>query len=117
MSYGPYSIFSDSVASGASTSNGVDLKKAWSKIGIQVGTMSTSASFSFQNSVDNGTTFYNVYKPQENTLTSGIFPVSVSSGLGANGGMALIDANFSYPRVVFTGVVSGGVDIKYLCID
>jgi len=117
MSFGPYVVFSDSVASGASTSSGVDLKKAWQSVALQVGTMSTAASMSLQNSVDGGLTFYNVYIPQQNTATSGYFPLSVASGVGTNGGFVVLNAPLSYPRVVCTGVVSGGVLFKFLCID
>lgn len=117
MSYGPYTVFTDTVASGASTSLGVDLKKAWSQIAVQVPTMSTSASFSFQNSTDGGVTFYNAYRPMFNTSTSGMFPVSVGSGAGSNGGFVVINAPLSWPRIVCTGVVDGGVTFKYLCVD
>ena len=117
MAFGPYTVFADSIASGASTSDGVDLKKSWNKLGLQVGTMSTSASFSLQNSVDNGSTFYNVYTPMFNTATSGVLPLSVGSGVGANGGFVVINAPLSYPRIVCTGVVDGGARFKFLGVD
>ena len=116
MSFGPYVIYSDTVVSGASTSGGVDLKKAWSSISIQVPTMSTSASLSIQNSIDSGATFYQVYTPQINTSTVGVYPLSIGSGIGANGGVVVLNAPLSYPRIICSGVVSGGVDFKYLCI-
>lgn len=118
MSFGPLRVFSDSIASGASTSGGVDLVKAWSKVGIQVGTMSTAVSLSIQNSADGGSTFYQVYAPTVNTATVGVFPLAITQSVGANGGYVVFDGvALSYPRVVGTGVVSGGVSIKYVCLD
>lgn len=117
MSYGPYSVFTDTVASGASTSGGIDLKKAWSSISLQVPTMSTAASLSIQNSVDGGSTFYQVYTPQINTSTVGVYPLSIGSGIGTNGGTVILGAPLSYPRVVCSGVVLGGVIFKILCVD
>jgi hypothetical protein len=118
MSFGPLRVFTDTVASGASTSAGVNLVKAWAKVGIQVPTMSTAASFSIQNSADGGVTFYNAMKPQANTATSGFFPISVASGAGTAGAYVILDGvGLSYPRVVLTGVVDGGATFKYVCLD
>ena len=116
MSLG-YSVFTDIVLSGASTSGGVDLKKSWRTISLQVPTMSTSASLNIQNSVDGGVTFYQVYRPQSNTSTVGVYPLSIGSGIGTNGGTVILDAPLCYPRVVCSGVVSGGVNFNILCID
>lgn len=118
MSFGPLRVFSDSIASGASTSAGVNLVKAWSKVGIQISTMSTAASMNIQNSADGGTTFYYAYTGAVNTATSGAYPLAIASGVGTNGGYIILsDVALSYPRIVCTGVVSGGVQIKYVCLD
>jgi len=112
-----FSVFTLTVASGASTSDGVDLTKSWSRISLQVPTMTTAASLNIQNSMDKGTSFYQVYTPQVNTSTVGVYPLSIGSGIGTNGGTVIIDGPLSYPRVVCSGVVSGGVIFKLLCID
>lgn len=96
----------------------MNLVKAWNRVGIQIGTMSTAVSLTLQNSADGGTTFYQVYTPTVNTATVGVFPVSITQTVGTGGGYVVFDGvALSYPRIVATGVVSGGVQIKYVCLD
>ena len=71
MGYGAQSVFRDTITSGASTSGGINLARGWNNIMVQVGTMSTAAAMAIQNSVDSGTTWYNVYHDIQNSSTIG----------------------------------------------
>lgn len=112
-------VFSFTIASGASTSNNVDLgAKGWKVVQVQVGTMSTAAAISAQNSVDGGTTFYNVFHPTIASSTVGTPQVFIASGVGTNGGIAQIPAaGLNNLRFIASAVVSGGVAIKVICSE
>lgn len=117
MSYGPRTVFSDSIASGASTSAGVDLARGWKSVHAQIGTMSTSAQINVQCSADGGATFYSVYASPANTATVATNLFSIASSVGIGGGMVQLPPGLHHIRLMTTGVVSGGVGIKIVCSD
>jgi hypothetical protein len=112
-------VFSFTIASGASTSQNVDLGGgAWKIVSVQVGTMSTAAAIGVQNSVDGGTTFYNVFHPTIASSTVGTPQVFIASGVGTNGGIAQVPlAGMNNVRFLASAVVSGGVAIKVICSE
>lgn len=111
-------VFSFTIASGASTSDSVNLGSgAWKYVSVQVGTMSTAAAIGVQNAAD-GSTFYNVFHPTINSATVATPQVFIASGVGTNGGVAQIPvAGLNHVRFLATAVVSGGVAIKVICSD
>jgi len=112
-------MFSDTIASGAAASTGVNLGGgSWTQIQIQVGTMSTSAALSIGNSVDNGTTFYNLFHAPINSSTVSTNQYFIGSSVGTNGGtVALGYGGYMHLKITATGVVSGGVSFKIICSD
>lgn len=112
-------VFSFTIASGASTSDAVDLgASAWSYVKVQVGTMSTAVNLNVQASVDGGSTFYTLFHPTINSATVATNPVVISQSVGANGGVCGIPAEgCNRLRFVGTAVVSGGVAIKVICAE
>jgi hypothetical protein len=118
MGYGAKSVFSDTIASGASTSAGINLARSWNTIMVQVGTMSTAAAVGVQNSVDSGVTWYNVFHEVQNSSTVGAPQLYIPSGVGTNGGSVGLPLNqLMQVRFVATAVVSGGVGFKIICGD
>jgi hypothetical protein len=117
MSHGLVCIFGDTIASGASTSVGVDLSRSWQSVNLQIGTMSTGVNLNVQATVASGSTYYTVYQPTINSATVATNSFVVSSGVGVGGGITPIPAGFRYMRFVGTGVVSGGVIFKVICSD
>lgn len=112
-------VFSFTIASGASTSDSADLGAgAWKVVCVQVGTMSTAVNLGIQNSVDGGTTFYNVFHPTIQSATVATPQVYISQLVGANGGICQVPlAGMNNIRFVGTAVVSGGVAIKVICSE
>jgi hypothetical protein len=79
--------FSDSIASGASTSGGFSVGgRVMDWAVVQVGTMSTAAAISLQQSLDNGSTWYNVFHMTAQSSTVSTPQVFIASGVGTNGG-------------------------------
>lgn len=111
--------YSFTIASGASTSDNVDLgSNGWNYVQVQVGTMSTAAAIAVQNSIDGGTTFYNVFHPTIQSASVATPQVYIASGVGTNGGVCQVPlAGLNNIRFLATAVVSGGVAIKVICSD
>jgi hypothetical protein len=120
MAYGSIKTFSVVIASGASTSSGFALGgRPWARIGVQVGTMSTAAAIGIQNSVDGGTTYFNVFHPTVQSATVATPQLYIASGVGTNGGYCSLPpgTNLQNARFIATAVVSGGVSFNVLCSD
>lgn len=111
-------VFSFTIASGASTSDAVDLGGgAWKVVNVQVGTMSTAAAIGVQ-AASNGSTFYSVFHPTIASSTVGTPQVFIASGVGTNGGVCQVPlAGLNKVQFVATAVVSGGVAIKVICSE
>ncbi len=114
MSYGPIKVFSGSIASGASSTQ-IALDKSYTQVFIELPTMSTAAVFDVYGS-SNGTVYLPVFE-RVNTAPVQYQTLTVSAGVGTNGGIAPL--NTIYPNLQFraSAVVSGGVAIKLICID
>jgi hypothetical protein len=108
-------VFTDTIASGASTSGGIDFGGGWSNIVVQVGSMSTAAAISVQHSSDGGTTYYNLFHPSIASATVGTPQYFIASGVGTNGGVVPIFGGLDRVRFLASAVVSGGVAIKVIC--
>lgn len=121
MSFGSIKIYGPVItASGASTSSDIALGgKPWTQVGVRVGTMSTGVNVQVQNSIDGGTTFYNVFHPAINSTTVKTNPLIISGLVGDNGGYVMLPAGtvVNHVRFVGTGVVSGGISFSVVCSD
>jgi hypothetical protein len=116
MSYGPIQVFTGLIASGASTSSSFDLGgKAYSRVFVEVSSMSTAAAMDVWGSSD-GTTFRPVFE-RVNTAPVQYQTHIVASGVGANGGIAPLDVCYQYVQFRASAVVSGGVTLKLHCSD
>jgi hypothetical protein len=116
MGYGPITVFTGTIASGASTLTQVDLSKAWNKVYVEVSTMSTAAAFDVYGAPTTAGTFRPVFE-RVNTAPVQYQTMFVASGVGANGGLAPIDPGYQYVQLRASAVVSGGVQVKFLCWD
>lgn len=114
MSYGPVQTFAGTIASGASSTE-VDVAKSWSKVLVDISSMSTAAAFSIYGSAD-GSTYRPVFE-RVATSTVQYQALTVASGVGANGGITELPFAFRYLQFRASAVVSGGVAIKAICID
>jgi hypothetical protein len=119
MTIAPVKVFSAAtIASGASTSGSLDLKKVYRNISVQVGSMSTGVFCQLQASPDSGTTYYNVYQYVASSTTQanqvGI-PAAFSNGGIIQFGPGLVP----YDRIRFVGtaVVSGGISFVVIASD
>jgi hypothetical protein len=115
MSYGPVHIIAGTIASGASTLTQVNFPKSYSRVYLELSTMSTAAAFDVYGSTD-GTTYRPVFE-RTNTAPVQYQTLSVASGVGANGGGAPLDVVYPYVQLRASAVVSGGVAVKFICWD
>ena len=114
MSYGPIKVFSGTLASGASTVT-FTMDKSYSRVFVEVSTMSTAAAFDLYGSSD-GTTYYPTFE-RVNTATIQYATLTVASGVGANGGVAPLQVSYPYVQLRASAVVSGGANCKLVCWD
>jgi hypothetical protein len=115
---GVISVFSAQIASGASTSTGINLARGWPNIAVQVSTMSTATVVNLYNSTDSGSTYYQVMTPVVNTTTVGVNALSIATGVATGGGLVQLPVyGLSYIQFRTTAVVSGGVNFKIICSD
>lgn len=116
MSYGPVQVFAGTLASGASTVTSINLGgKAFSKVFVELSTMSTAAAFDVYGSTD-GTTFRPVFE-RVNTAPVQYQTLTVASAVGAGGGIAPLDPGYQYVQFRASAVVSGGLAVKLICWD
>ena len=107
-------IKNDSIASGASTSAGVDLGAYYPNVSVFVPTMSTGVSLNVQHSIDAGSNYYVMYHPPINSATVAINPVVISVTVGTGGGFVRLPFGGQCFRFVGAAVVSGGVALKVI---
>lgn len=117
MSHGPIAVYTDTIASGASTSAGINIARAWKTVWLQVGTMSTGVNLNVHGKATSSGDYYPVYHPAINSSTVTTNSFVVAASVGTLGGMVAMPSGFQYMRFVGTGVVSGGVTFKAICSD
>ena len=115
MSYGDIRAYTGSVASGASTVS-FQLPKAFSRVYVELSTMSTAAAFDVYGSTEPAGTYSPVFE-RVNTATVQYQTLAVGSGVGANGGVAPIEVCYPNVQLRASAVVSGGVSVKLICWD
>jgi len=118
MAYQLPVVYADTIASGTSTSSGINLTRSWEKVSVVIPTMSTSAQIVVQVSPNSGTSFFNLFAIVPNTATVQANAISIASGVGANGGVVeLLGAGAAAPflRFVASDTVGGGVGFKIIC--
>ncbi len=120
MSAGVFKIATVYIASGASTSGDVALGgRPWSQIAVSIGTMSTGVNLGIQNSVNGGSTYYNVFHPTINSATVATPQLFISGAVGSGGGFAILPlgVTLNHIRFIGTGVISGGCSLTVVCSD
>jgi hypothetical protein len=116
MSYGPAKVFTGTIASGASTVTSIYTGgKSYTKVFVELSTMSTAAAFDVYCSAD-GSTFRPLFE-RTNTAPVQYQTLTIASGVGANGGVAPLNVSGDYVQLRASAVVSGGVTVKLICHD
>lgn len=115
MAYGPMKVFSGAIASGAATGAVVTLDKSYSKVFVQVPSMSTAATLSVWGSTDG--TVFNPVLERVNTAPVQFQATDVTTGVVTGGVILPMDIGFPYVQFRTGAVVSGGVAIKVICSD
>lgn len=110
----PSVVHTDTIASGASTSAGINMPDyGWTYLNVQVATMSTAAAIAVQASADSGSTYYNIFDVAPTSTVS--YQYIIASGVGTNGGVVYIPPGHKMLRFVATGTVTNGVVFKVIC--
>jgi hypothetical protein len=116
MSYGPASVFSGFIASGASTVS-MDLARGWKTVYVEVGTMSTATVLGVYAAASAAGGYRQVFHPTINSATVVTNSFVIQTSVAANGGIAPVPAGLRYMQFRTTAVVSGGVSIAVHCSD
>ena len=114
MSYGPISVFPGTIASGESTLTSIDLSKAWSRVFIEVPSLSTAVVFDVYGSSDNST-FRPVFS-RTNTQVVAYQALTVATTV-TNGIAPLDGVGTRYVQLRGSATVANGVAIKLICWD
>lgn len=113
MSYGQVTIYPRTIASGASTASIVSFEKAYSKVFVEVSTMSTAAELAVFGSSD-GSTFRPIF---ERIKTAPVQYQAVVIATTATNAISPLDFGFPYLQFRASAVVSGGVSITVYGTD
>lgn len=108
-------VFTDSIASGTSTSSGISLQRTWSQLGVAISSMSTSAQIAIQASPDGGSTFYPIFIGVPNTSSVQANALNIASGAAGPSCFIPIPATAPYIRFIASGTVNNGVVFKVVC--
>ncbi len=113
MSFGPFQVYQCGIASGASTSNAIDLgERPMRQMAVGYVTMSTGAAVSVWGSVDNSS-FLRVH---ERVGTSSVQYQELAVATTTSGAWAVTQAPpFRYVKFTTSAVVSGGVSFTVVC--
>ncbi len=111
-SYGTTKVFNTNIASGASTATFI-LDKAYQRVFLEVGTMSTAAALDVYASGD-GSFYRQVF---ERVNTAPVQYQSLTVATNATNAVVPIDVNAAYLQFRATAVVSGGVTMALHCSD
>lgn len=113
MGLGPVKVFTGLIASGASTSSGIKLDRVYSRVFLQVPSMTTQAAIDVWGSSDD-TTYYQVY---ERVNTAPVQYQSLIVGTNCSNALVPLDVHFSYVQFRTSAVVSGGATFTMHCTD
>ena len=109
---GPIRVFAGTIASGASSCEIDTGGDAFTKVFVQLPTMSTAVVFDVYGSHD-GSAYAQVFE-RVNTAPVQYQSLIVAAGVGTNGGIAPLDVTSRYVQLRGSAVVSGGVAVKLI---
>ncbi len=112
MSYLPHKVFTGSIASAATTVSFV-LDRAYENVSFQIPTLSTSAEIKVFGSTD-GATWYQVYQRVSTSSSVQYQAALITSGMGANGAIAVYGISQPYIQLRASGVIDNGATIKVI---
>jgi hypothetical protein len=114
MSYGPVQVFAGVLASGTSTITSIDISgKSWSRVYLEVPTMSTQAEIYVYGSTDN-TTFRQVY---ERVNTAPVQFQGVTMPTSVSNGLVPLTAWHRYLQFRMSATVTNGATFNVVCHD
>jgi hypothetical protein len=113
MSYGPYAVFTASVASGATASSAVDLGRSWFANYLVVPSMTSNSQLHLKASETLDGTYRRVKHPPVNSATVAVNEFTI---LSANTGCIVpMPSGLRYVQVETTATVDGGCSFTILC--
>lgn len=113
----PIKVYSANILSGASSCNFPTMPAGAYVAAMQIGTMSTAVQMMVFASLDEGASYYQVYKVQGNTSTVAANSFCVLAGIGTSGGIVELPPGHRNIQIRGTAVVSGGVAFKIIALD
>lgn len=110
MGHGAISVFTATIASGATLSAEIDIARAWGKVLIDPTGLGSEVRI--QVAPSTGGTYRQLYFPAANSV-SGIVKV----GSAASGGAIEVPAGYRFMKVETTAAVANGGTAKIYCSD
>lgn len=115
MSYGAVQVFPTVFASGATSSGGADMTKAFSQVYLELPSASTF-NLIVQGSYD-GATWKRVYHPPADNDAVVTNVEITSATAGANGAIVKLPVAMRYMRVEALTAVANGMTARFICVD
>lgn len=114
MAHGADSIFSVTIASGATLSSEINLGRSWARVYIDP--TGAASEVRFQGATESGGTYRQIYLPQSpSTSTVQANAWKVSSAI--SGGMIEGPGGIQFMKVETTAAVANGATLKLICSD
>jgi hypothetical protein len=117
MGHGLHQVFVKTMASADSVISGWDLGRAFSKVYLQIPTMSSNSALDVYASVD-GSSFYQIRKEAVSTSTVQAHSYIVAASAAANGGIVPLPGGFRYYKIQATdSAPTAATTFKIICSD
>lgn len=113
MSYGPYRVYTASMASGGTLTGEVNVGRVFENIYLMIPTMTSNTQLYIQASDVTGGTYRRIWQPVINSSTVGTNLFAVPSAV--TNGMIPLPNGFQYMKVESTATVDGGVTFQIFC--
>jgi hypothetical protein len=115
MSYGPFAVFTVSMASGGTLSTYADLKRGWANIFLEIPTMTSNTQYYIQGAFSPTDTFRRIKHVvvQTNSIQTNTFTIHSS----VTNGLVPMPAGMICFKVETTSTIDNGCTFRLICSD
>lgn len=114
MSYGPYAVFTQTIASAATLSSEFDVGRSWKRVYLETTSMTSNSQIHIQAAATSGGTYRRVkiHDPGSATVS-----VDFAVASAATSHMMPVPTGFRYYKVETTATMDSGQSFNLVCSD